>query len=451
MRAKFKCHGEKVFETHELLEMLLYHIIPYKDTNPVAWRLLKAFCTLDGIAAATKEELASLDGVGERCAEFLHSVFSVCRDMEDKDLLFSGEQIMTKTSAGEFFVNYFSTAAKKDGESYRVAAATIDSEGRLLSVIEPYKLDFGSGAVRSIPFINAAIAAHATGIIIAHNHPYGPARETVSDRASHEVVKRELEEVGIALLDHYVICGESYVNIMDNAANLKLNQKDIYRMAKDGCISLGDAEGFASEKLEALQKISALAMKAPASDSAADALFLHFVRLCDVFNADMYILKDLLGSEMAAFFFKLFFAIYLRRRTARFSFGKAHTKREVGEYFMSMLGYEPYEKVYILLFDSKGRPISCEFVTDGTVDTTNLPPRRLIEIVKRNEASAAAIAHNHPSSGAEPSADDLRSTESIKTLFQSLGIEFFGHYVVSCDDFCVIYDRKTIDYKSDFE
>ena len=34
MRDKFIRHGADVFDTHELLEMLLYYVIPYKDTNP---------------------------------------------------------------------------------------------------------------------------------------------------------------------------------------------------------------------------------------------------------------------------------------------------------------------------------------------------------------------------------------------------------------------------------
>ena len=43
MRAKLLAHGQNIFDTYELLEMLLYHVIPYKDTNPVAKRLLYAF------------------------------------------------------------------------------------------------------------------------------------------------------------------------------------------------------------------------------------------------------------------------------------------------------------------------------------------------------------------------------------------------------------------------
>ena len=34
MRSKLITHGQRIFDTYELLEMLLYHTVPYKDTNP---------------------------------------------------------------------------------------------------------------------------------------------------------------------------------------------------------------------------------------------------------------------------------------------------------------------------------------------------------------------------------------------------------------------------------
>ena len=43
MRDKLMTHGARIFDTYELLEMLLYYTIPYKDTNPIAKRLLSEF------------------------------------------------------------------------------------------------------------------------------------------------------------------------------------------------------------------------------------------------------------------------------------------------------------------------------------------------------------------------------------------------------------------------
>ena len=53
MRSKLIIHGQKVFDTYELLEMLLYYTIPYKDTNPISKRLLFTFGGLDGVLLCT--------------------------------------------------------------------------------------------------------------------------------------------------------------------------------------------------------------------------------------------------------------------------------------------------------------------------------------------------------------------------------------------------------------
>ena len=42
MRRKFADFGAKVFDTYELLEMLLYYTVPVKDTNPLSKKLLQA-------------------------------------------------------------------------------------------------------------------------------------------------------------------------------------------------------------------------------------------------------------------------------------------------------------------------------------------------------------------------------------------------------------------------
>ena len=43
MREKLLSYGSDVMQSHELLEMLLYYVIPYKNTNPIAKRLILEF------------------------------------------------------------------------------------------------------------------------------------------------------------------------------------------------------------------------------------------------------------------------------------------------------------------------------------------------------------------------------------------------------------------------
>ena len=52
MKEKLLTFGERIFHTYELLEMLLYYVIPYRDTNPISKALLKRFSGIDGVLSA---------------------------------------------------------------------------------------------------------------------------------------------------------------------------------------------------------------------------------------------------------------------------------------------------------------------------------------------------------------------------------------------------------------
>ena len=74
MRKKLLKHGQDIFDTYELLEMLLYHVIPYKDTNPIAKRLLYAFGSLDGEIFTLTATFAMTAEGGSITVEYLASL-----------------------------------------------------------------------------------------------------------------------------------------------------------------------------------------------------------------------------------------------------------------------------------------------------------------------------------------------------------------------------------------
>ena len=86
MTEKLANHGPHIFNTYELLEMLLYGTIPYKDTNPIAKRLLDRFGSLDGVLSATEDELCTVDGVGGAAAALIRTVGRYGEEHEDEEL-----------------------------------------------------------------------------------------------------------------------------------------------------------------------------------------------------------------------------------------------------------------------------------------------------------------------------------------------------------------------------
>lgn len=75
MRERFMNGGFTNYQPHEVLEQLLFEAIPRSNTNVIAHLLLERFGSLDGVFRATKEELMTIHGIGEKSAELILSVY----------------------------------------------------------------------------------------------------------------------------------------------------------------------------------------------------------------------------------------------------------------------------------------------------------------------------------------------------------------------------------------
>ena len=79
MREKFIRFGIDAFLPHEVLEMLLYYPMLYKDTNPLAHIMIEEMGTLGAVLEAPIEKLCEVNGVGEQTAIFLRAVAEIGR------------------------------------------------------------------------------------------------------------------------------------------------------------------------------------------------------------------------------------------------------------------------------------------------------------------------------------------------------------------------------------
>ncbi len=212
MRAKLAAHGQSIFDTYELLEMLLYSVVPMKDTNPIAKQLLHTFGSLDGVFCAEREELLRVPGVGERVAELLLAVGKLEQvlllEEESEGLIYTDFD-----KAGRAFVKHFS---ERDGSA--VAIMLLDNNMRLLSLETVYECDYDNGDIRPKRFIDLALKKRASVVITAHTHPYGPLYPTQGDRATNGVLQTAFSAVGITMLEHFIVTGRRYIGTMSSFA-----------------------------------------------------------------------------------------------------------------------------------------------------------------------------------------------------------------------------------------
>lgn len=219
MRECFLRDGAETLGTHELLEMLLFHAIAQKDTNPLAHALLDRFGSLEGIFSATKEELCAVSGVGEKIAAFLLENGRAARAILNAPLWEPPIPIYDDyTLLGEFFVSYF-----EDKRAQSTVAMLLDGSMRKIALMEVAPLDYDSAGVRADGVIAKAMDLGAAVTVFAHNHPHGPAYPTHGDVVTAQVIEKELSACGLLLLEHYVIAGKDFIGFHHRFSGVREN------------------------------------------------------------------------------------------------------------------------------------------------------------------------------------------------------------------------------------
>ena len=70
VKRRFLQGGLDSFDSHNILELLLFFGIARKDTNEIAHRLIQEFGSLSGVCDAPYEELLKVSGIGEKFSGF---------------------------------------------------------------------------------------------------------------------------------------------------------------------------------------------------------------------------------------------------------------------------------------------------------------------------------------------------------------------------------------------
>lgn len=108
---------------------------------------------------------------------------------------------------------------------------------------------------------------------------------------------------------------------------------------------------------------------------------------------------------------------------------------QCGQYLIPHFYGRENETVFLLCLDAKCKVLGCKLVGEGSVNSANIPIRRVVEIALNSNATTVVLAHNHPSGLALPSDEDIQTTLRVARAMEAVEITLADHIVVADDDY----------------
>ncbi len=113
--------------------------------------------------------------------------------------------------------------------------------------------------------------------------------------------------------------------------------------------------------------------------------------------------------------------------------GSIGNPTDASDFLRMRLGALLHEEFHVLWLDNRHRILDCQKLFIGTIDGASVYPREVVRAALSVNASAAILAHNHPSGVAEPSAADRVITQELRDALQLIGVRILDHIVVGAE------------------
>jgi DNA repair protein RadC len=204
LRRRFLEEGIDSFEDHQVLELLLFQVIPRGDTNLVAHRLIQRFGSLSAVLEADPQDVASVEGMGAKAAAFLSMIPQVTRRYYHDRVLRDRPKLNSSAAVAEYLIPLM---AGRPEEVFYVLC--LDTQCR---VVYPALISEGTvkeAAVYPRHVVEVAIRHRAASVILAHNHPAGTSTPSPQDHHLTRLLVQALGPLDIKVLDHIIVASNN--------------------------------------------------------------------------------------------------------------------------------------------------------------------------------------------------------------------------------------------------
>ncbi len=207
LRDRFALAGPDALPDYELLELMLFRMMPRRDTKPIAKALIRRFGSLAEVLAADPERLMEVEGVGPTVSRDLKIYEAVAQRSARAKL--DGRSLLASVGT---VIDYCRThSAFIDREEFRVLF--LDKKNGLIADER-----LGVGTVDHAPvypreLMKRALDLGAANLILVHNHPSGDPTPSPEDVKLTLQVAALASTLGIVVHDHLIIGRQGHASL----------------------------------------------------------------------------------------------------------------------------------------------------------------------------------------------------------------------------------------------
>lgn len=207
LRDRFRQSGDQALADYELLELLLFRLIPRRDTKPIAKELLTRFGSLPEALGAPLSRLTEVKGIGDIVATDLKLIAAVAHRMLKSEI--KSRPVLASWSS---VIEYCRAAmAFEAREQFRILF--LDKKNQLIAdeVQQTGTVDHTPVYPREV--VKRALELSATAIVLVHNHPSGDPTPSRADIEMTKMIVDTAKPLGITVHDHIIIGKDGHASL----------------------------------------------------------------------------------------------------------------------------------------------------------------------------------------------------------------------------------------------
>ena len=121
------------------------------------------------------------------------------------------------------------------------------------------------------------------------------------------------------------------------------------------------------------------------------------------------------------------------------------TAREAADHFRAYFSDAAKREKFVIIFlNGQHKVLSTEVLFEGSLSTSAVYSREVIERVIELGAGAVILGHNHPSGEITPSSSDRAVTKKLQTALTAIDVEVLDHLIIGGSEYFSFTDHQLL-------